>query len=389
VAKVRQDESTNHEVRISRIALLFVVSVCGYLFSGQRLAGALGPDGPESIEGFINKRLTVEENRAIFDVFALLNAGGYDDENSPDGMHSVRKMVREQISETTPAPLRQAVRQYYKGHAVDNVNYAYGVVAVATSGPPRFAFSKGWAEIAGQSPFSRLADLPALLREFHKNARLDSIYGRVRSEYAKAASARRGAVLREVAAVMEYCGAKTPKELAGNGEVKRAIIVPNLLESYEAAFSFVWDDIFYSVEGPQRYPGYNPHEFVHSITNPLSYDPKYQQERQGAARLFETARRLPDIGSSLTGLDAYFDENLVRAISLKYLEKSDSQRAEKLHKEMMQEYRQGYILERFFYEELSDYERSGQPLRLYYSRMLSRLDAENELKRWERAVRKD
>jgi hypothetical protein len=49
----------------------------------------------------------------------------------------------------------------------------------------------------------------------------------------------------------------------------------------------------------------------------------------------------------------------------------------------MQEYRSGYRLEAFFYEQLGGYEKSNGPLSEYYPTMLKNLDMKYELARWE------
>ena len=51
-----------------------------------------------------------------------------------------------------------------------------------------------------------------------------------------------------------------------------------------------------------------------------------------------------------------------------------------------QEYRSGYTLEAFFYEQLSEYEKSKEPLSEYYPTMLKHLNVKDELARWERAM---
>lgn len=51
------------------------------------------------------------------------------------------------------------------------------------------------------------------------------------------------------------------------------------------------------------------------------------------------------------------------------------------------EYKSGYILERFFYEQLGEYEKSKKPLREYYRVMLKRLDVEKEIGRWKHEVK--
>jgi hypothetical protein len=55
---------------------------------------------------------------------------------------------------------------------------------------------------------------------------------------------------------------------------------------------------------------------------------------------------------------------------------------------MMEEYRDGHVLERFFWEQLEAYERGGADIREYYPTMLSHLDPESELQRWNDATAK-
>ena len=52
----------------------------------------------------------------------------------------------------------------------------------------------------------------------------------------------------------------------------------------------------------------------------------------------------------------------------------------------MQEYRSGYTLEPFFYEQLSGYEKSNEPLGEYYPTMLRHLNVKDELARWEQTA---
>ncbi len=48
--------------------------------------------------------------------------------------------------------------------------------------------------------------------------------------------------------------------------------------------------------------------------------------------------------------------------------------------------RAGFVLVRFFDEQLGEYEKSQAPLRAYYPLMLRRLDPEREILRWRRGV---
>jgi hypothetical protein len=334
------------------------------------------------IDEFIAKRINVSEDKTVFTLFALLNVAGYDEENNKQGMHPIRIRMRARLSDMTPELLRERLRSFYQRHPL-NI-YVYGVVAKLTSGPPDFTFTKEWKDVENTQPFSQLKDLPELLREFHRVVPVDAIYQDVRGEYLSYINDYRKSIASEVAKVVSYCRVKSVNELTGGGEKKYAFIIPNLLQSYENNFSFALDAGFYSVDGPQKQPGegYNPHEFVHSITNPMSYNPRYRKHQQRAQPLFDAARETPSIQKGYKAIETFFDECLVRAISLKYLDAGDARRAAALRGIMMQEYKSGYVLERFFYEQLEEYEKSKKTLREYYPQMLKRLDVEKELARW-------
>lgn len=335
-----------------------------------------------SLDEFISNRINVPEDKTIFTLFAMLNVAGYDEENNPQGMHPVRLRVREQISKSIPETLKTRLQAFYQAHKSTSISYNYSVVAKVTSGPPDFTFTKEWKDIEGYPQFGQLKELPELLREFYKAVPVEAVYEDVRGEYLNHIKDYRQAIKGEVSKAMAYCRVKSVNELAGGGETKYAVVILNLLESYSRANSFALEAGFYSIDGPQKKVGYNPHEFVHSITNPISYNPRYRKLQQRAQPLFDAAREIEEIKEGFNKIDGFFDECLVRAISLKYLDTGDPKRAAVLRDAMMNEYKSGYILERFFYEQLGDYEKSKKPLREYYPQMLNRLNVTKEIERW-------
>jgi hypothetical protein len=335
--------------------------------------------GEGDLEKSVERRVEVTENKTIFTVFCLLNLGGYDEENNPDGMHPVRVRVREQLASKVRPELAKRIRDFYRQHTSADP-YHYSVVAMSTGGPPDFRFTDEWPDVSKDASFAALADLPVLLRELYTSAPIEEIYAGVRPDYRKYIDQYRAAVVAQVAKVMAYCRTSA-LSVAGGGETPHAVMIPNLLESFNRAFGFVLSDTF-AIEGPQTKIGYNPHEFVHAITNPMSYDPRYKALQEPAEPLYELAKKQPGVGD-LDSLQNFLDENLVRAISLKYLDNGDPARSRHLQETMMQEYRSGYTLEAFFYEQLSGYEKSNVPLSEYYPTMLKNLDVKYELARWE------
>jgi hypothetical protein len=257
------------------------------------------------------------------------------------------------------------------------------VVAKATSGPPSFAPTPEWSQDLVQDPrFGSLAELHGLLRRFYAEAQVARLYDRVRPAYREYVRQYRAAIFRETAAALAYCRLSLP-ELTASGERQNPLVIPNLLDSFERASSFILEQRFISVEGPQQRIGYNPHEFIHAVTNPVVHGPATEalQDQlhpvveEGLRALGAPASRHPTVAS-------FVDENLVRAISLRYLVPRRPEREKELTDEMMDEWKSGYILERFFWEQLAEYERQGSDLRQDYPTMLARLDPEAELKRW-------
>lgn len=337
------------------------------------LAACSGPDA--TIEPPASgPRIEVSENATVFTLFALLNAAGYDVENR-GAMHPVRVTVRAELDRRVDPALRERIRAFYARHREDASPWSYSVVAMATSGPPAFTGTQEWKEIAAEPRFGSLAELHGLLRDFYKAVDVPALYKTVEPEYAKYVSAYDAVIHREAAAALAYCRLKsvTPTSVP-EGERVDPIVIPNLLESYEKAFSFVLGGRFVSVEGPQAEIGYNPHEFIHAVTNPAVYGDATRSMAKRLQPLAEAAKA--------DSVPAFVDEDLVRAVALRYLAAAKPDRLPKLTEAMLKDYRDGHPLERFFWEQLAEYEKSSVDLRRYYPEMLARLDPEAELARW-------
>lgn len=361
------------------LALAAVLTACASAPAGPS-APPLAPSASEEVA----RAVSIEEDPSVFTLFALLNAAGYDEENSPQGMHPARVEVRKALERRLPSALSSDIRRYYRAKGPQATPWHYSVVALSTSGPPDFRPTAEWTnEISRMEAFAALADLQPLLRRFHREARIPSLYREVRPAYLAYMADYDAAVRRETAAVLAYLRVRPDSPLAaGTGEHGGARVIPNLLESFEKAFSFNLGGRFISVEGPQRNIGYNPHEFVHAVTNPLSYDPRHAGLQAPAASLLAEARRAMGENGATRSLAAFFDECLVRAVALRYLARGDSARLAQLERAMLEEYRGGHILERFFWERLGAFEQGSGTLADAYPAMLDGLDPKAELERW-------
>jgi hypothetical protein len=331
---------------------------------------AMPPCRGAAAEPFIR----VEENETVFAVFALMNAAGYDIENYPRIDNPVRRKVRAALAAALPPSLRDDIRRYYREHFFSPVNRVYGTAALAMGAPPDFAFEPGWRDVMATPPFANLRDLPTLLGEFWRVARLADIYADVRPDYLNAVALGGAVAAREIAAVLAFCRAES--------DMKSAVIFPNLMESHDRAFSVVRDGTFVSVEGPLKSAGYSPHEFVHSILRPVSGNPAWRNLQMRAAPVFATVRTMPKIGGLYPDTPTYLDENLVRAVTLKYRDTGKGALSAALRAQMTAEYRDGFVIEKFFYDRLEAYKRGTQTLAEFYPVMLAEFDAEKELAEW-------
>ena len=366
-------------MRLSRALGLVVLSAC----AGHRVAPPAS-----GLTASLEREISVSEDLTVFTLFALLNAAGYDDENREAGMHPVRLQVRETVRQRISPGFQEELRRFYEGHLQHASPWSYLVVAKATAGPPSFTPTAEWRQDLAPDPrFGPLGDLHGLLRRFYVEVPVQQLYEHVRPAYQEYIRRYREVIFRETVAALRYCRANLT-QLTASGERQRPVVIPNLLQSYEYATSLILGDRFISVEGPQERIGYNPHEFLHAITNPAVYTPATDALRDQLRPLMEESiGALGAPSSRYRTLAAFVDENLVRTVSLRYLVAARPDRESEFESEMMDEWKSGYSLMRFFWEQLILYERQAADLRAYYPTMLTRLDPAAELARW-RAARK-
>jgi len=370
---------------VRRKALPALILTAIFLGSLASCRGAHGIHG--NLEKQIKDRVKLVQDPTIFTLFALLNVAGYDDENREAGMHPVRLRIRSEVDTLVSPEFKARLREFYDTHRAAASPWTYCVVAKASSGPPDFAPDSVWTkELAGKGEFNGMERVHGLLREFHRKIPVDRLYGEVEKDYADYIRVYRKAVHAQVLAALTYCRVQNVSELTGPSQGQLCVVIPNLLDSYRRATSFVLEDTLYAVEGPQEKVGYNPHEFLHAVTNPAVYDQSLTATSEKARPVLEALRTVNAEGDFRSPA-ALLDESLVRALSLryKYPNATPEERA-LLEGNMLKEYRSGYVLERYFWEHLADYEKTTETLRQYYPVMLDSLNVLNEIRRWQADV---
>ena len=367
-------------------AAFVAVASCSRDASGA--AGAAGGLSDADLADEIAQRIDVRENPTVFSLFVLLNAAGYDDETSA-AMHPVRRAVRTLLPRRLADSTFDRLGAFYTSHAGGADLGAYTVVAMATSGPPTFTPARVWTDSLAKLPrFRALTELPALLRALHRVFPVDSVYRTQQLAYKAYITDYTIVMRREVAAAFRYARVRTREELAGVGERRRVVAIPNLLMSFERSYSFALDTTHYTVEGPQAVVGFNPYEFIRAVTAPLSYDAAhYAAVQKRAAAAYTGVQRLSAMDRFAT-LAAYVDECLVRAIALRYRGVRDEAHRDALFAGAVSDARTGLVLVPYFFERLVKYEDQSDPLRVYYPKLFDGLDGARELARWRDSIPK-
>lgn len=176
----------------------------------------------------------------LFVLYSALNYNGYDKENNPFGMHSVRKGVRDYLEKIKPAKFDFVYHPY---------QYTKQILTAKNFKP------------TGQTnpDFLKAIDY---LSKFERQAQLNQLWHKVEKETIKDLKKYKDSIQIAV------------KEVEKNLDIKRPdtkiIFTVNLLESYKRGFSITLDKITYIITGPSE--ELNIGNFVHELIHSYLHD---------------------------------------------------------------------------------------------------------------------
>jgi hypothetical protein len=331
----------------------------------------------------IARRIDVRDNAAVFSVFVLLNAAGYD-AGTDTPMHAVRRSVRGALPRLVADTTFEKIEAYYTSRGASSDIAAYLVAAVATSGPPNFNPTFAWDDDAANRPaFRAHAQLPVLLRSFARSVRLDSIYRSQQAAHLAYTLEYTPVMRRDAATVLRYARVTSPTDLHRLGGRGRTIVIPSLLMARGASVSFMLDTTFYIVEGPQNLAAFAPHEIIRAVTYRATHDAKHAALVRKAAAAFDGAKGRTALRHA--SVADFVEANLVAAITLRYRE--DRRDSDGSGAMAMEYVRAGLVLVPYFSHELIAYEGQSESLRTYFPKLLESLDGARELARWRDSIR--
>jgi hypothetical protein len=299
-----------------------------------------------------------QADERLFNLFAALNAAGYDQENNEQGMSAVRRQVRAALA--LPAALRPYLALCRTIHVSQCATW------VLQRGPaPNFARAvDGWALDAPAFPF---LGFDRALAAFYRQADIAGLWAAQQPAYDAEIARYRDLVTPAVAEVLAYLKITQPPT-AG------VVVLPNLLDAYWRGYGPRVGDLSFVVMGPAVGPnvGLIQHEAMHPILNPLVDAHLDAVERRQAGRLFAALK--PRVSAGYRNWPNILHESVIRAVEVRLAAPADRERL------IRQEEAAGFLLVRPLAGRLAEYEASGQTIAEFMPRLLGALNDERLLR---------
>ena len=307
-------------------------------------------------------------DRRVFAVMAFMNASGYDDQVAGQEMHPVRLKVRQAIEEKVknyPEELERW-KKYYK----ENINASFSTLDFALSLNDDYPFRRirPDSEIGYSFAEWKLSDFPDVLNEFWEKLELEQIWEQVKPDYLKEINKYDfGLMSKQLSFVWEYLRMQRKDNYI-------FISVPNLLDKRYHAIGAQYENYYYAVESPGAYSvGFNVHEYLHSIVNPLM-NAKYSKQQKKLDKYYKAGKDMP-MAKSYQHRIGYASECLVRALDHKIgVLMTDNPASINNHNRRVTSLTiEGLLLVKPFYDLLVEFEESEMNFEQFLPVMLERL----------------
>ena len=324
--------------------------------------------------------VALETSETLFTVLAAINTCGYDQEL--DSSNPLRAQIRAEVAkavQNTPgapdvvSPLCQFYREHQPNDAARDLAQ-YVSLALYLQEPPAFTPKVKQAELPPDA--LSVAGIVPLLQPFYEKVGLHAIWERHRQQYAEMAD-----VYHDPLSKMTF-DTEIYLKLPSAGYLGRQFVV--YLDAMGApgqtnARNYAAD--YYVVISPTSGATKMPqirHTYLHYELDPLAM--KNGSSFKRLEPLLDEVKSTPMDEVFKSNISLLLTECLVRAIEARTLGPAKTPDAERL-KLVEEADKQGYILTRYFYEELVKFEKDPAGMRNVYAGMLESIDVGKEMKR--------
>lgn len=327
-----------------------------------------------------NQENQLDTNPTLFAVLAARAAAGYDSPDAPDA-HPIRASLIAAILKEHPASLED-LKKFFAEHrakdpAADLAQYIS--FALSVGDPPGFQYRYQADEI--EPDVAQLSGLDALLMRFWDDAKLDALRKKANGAYEQALTFYHAPITKAIFEANGYLRNPTSGYLGRRFQVFVELAgPPGLIQSRSMK------DDYFVVISPKGRNGAEEqaeadqqtrqvrHAYLHYVLDPLSV--KY------AAHL-EPKKSLEDISDTAPALDDSFKQDFLLLSSESLIKAVEARLSPAAERSGLVDTatREGFILTPFFFEQLPEYEKQQESMRIYLPDMIDAISLRKETKR--------
>jgi hypothetical protein len=314
-----------------------------------------------------------EPDLKIFTLHAFMNAAGLNAEWRKKGMHPLRIKIREELKNTLDSNFVKKVKDYRK--KTDNYSWTgwarYGLV---TKGPPNFDLTYDSHSTDIEDIESQFPNLSPLLAEFYQKASIQKLWESYLPKLDSINAEFKPYAEKALNDIVNYCRLD---ESYFKKNTSKIHVQFSPLMLYYTAQKVVVNGELWLIFGPQESEPSAAsyyHEALHEVVDPIT-----EKNEKSLTRLNELFELTKDMESSYEIVNESFVRTLSKVLAGKLFGESNKQ----IHKNILAEYKLGFMLCPVIYEALSEYENSNISFSEFYSKVIESIDITKEKKRWE------
>ncbi len=330
-------------------------------------------------------RIALETSETLFTVITAINECGYDHELSASD--PVRQQVRNEVDKTLEASsaaalARDRMCRFYRDKQLPDPSRLlaqYVSFALNLNGPPQFAFSVRESDLPPDAA-DIIGFLP-LMQRFYDAAGIHAIWLKHQQEY----EAQLEKLHEPIAQMIQRTDLYLKMPSSGYLGRRFVVYVEVMAAPGQINARNFGSDYFMvlspSSAGPATHMDQIRHTYLHYLLDPL------MQKRANTVKkvepLLEEVKTAPLDESFKNDASLMIIESLIRAIEARTSSvPGDRREVERVHSQQAEiSMKQGYILTRFFYDQLEQFEKSPTSLRDAFGDIMYALDADRERKR--------
>ena len=313
--------------------------------------------------------LELDASENLFYVMAAINAAGYDDGiNLPDN-NPIRKQLRDYLAKQN-IPVLPALRDFYRRQMRGNKSATEDLApylswALSVTGAPDFRW-KG-RDIDVPPDAVRLAAFTPLMADFYQQANLKDLWQRAKPAYELELERYHAPLVDMTTRVDGYL--RVPSNAYFGRHFR--IFVELLAAPEHVQTRSYGDDIFVMVSPSQALRIFDiRHAYLHYQVDPIVI--KYGMDLKQKGSLLDLVQTAPLEEGYKNDIVLLTNESLIKAVEA---------RIDKQPAGVDQAMRQGYVLTRFFSEQLLAFDKQQQGMRFYAQDMIQAIEMKREIAR--------